>query len=227
MTATGNIFKHQIWHLLLLLVLILTINLYISGNPGSLRGALWHASTEFWLWLAIAVPVIHQVYVLLIWRLELYGRVFTRRLGLKRAFALYAAGFSVLFAGRLIVIIFLAVSNRDTLHVDRSLAYAVAALMTPVVVYLFYSVRTYFTFERALGIDHFDPDYRKPFVKRGIFRYTDNGMYVFGLMVLYLPGLLLLSEAALLAALFNHIYIWVHYYCTERPDMIEIYGRAP
>jgi hypothetical protein len=54
-----------------------------------------------------------------------------------------------------------------------------------------------------------------------------NGMYVVGLMVLYLPGLLLLSKAAIVAALFNHVYIWVHYYCTERPDMLEIYGDTP
>lgn len=227
MAATSKIFKHQIWHLLLLLALILVVRLYIAGSPGSLSGTLWHAGTELWLWLAIAIPVMHQIYVLLIWRLELYGRVFTRRLGLEKAFALYTVGFFVLFAGRLITIIFLAISNHDTLNVDSNIAWTVAALITPVVIYLFYSVRKYFTFERALGIDHFDPDYRKPFVKQGIFRYTDNGMYVFGLMILYLPGLLLLSEAALLAALFNHVYIWVHYYCTERPDMIEIYGRAP
>jgi hypothetical protein len=38
--------------------------------------------------------------------------------------------------------------------------------------------------------------------------------------------LLLLSQAALLAALFNHLYIWVHYYSTELPDIRHIYGAA-
>ena len=52
-------------------------------------------------------------------------------------------------------------------------------------------------------------------------------MYVVGLAVLYLPGLLLLSEAAILVAFFNHIYIWVHYYTTEQPDMKTIYGNTP
>jgi len=28
----------------------------------------------------------------------------------------------------------------------------------------------------------------------------------------------------LAAALFQHAYIWVHYYCTEEPDMQLIYG---
>ena len=102
-----------------------------------------------------------------------------------------------------------------------------AILITPLVIFLFYSVKMYFTVERAYGIDHFDKNYNAPYVKKGIFKYTDNGMYVFGLMILYLPGLLLLSKAALVVALFNHIYIWVHYYCTERPDMQEIYGKTP
>jgi len=64
-------------------------------------------------------------------------------------------------------------------------------------------------------------------VKEGIFRYTDNGMYIYSILILYLPGLLLLSKTALIVALFNHVYIWVHYYCTERPDMKVIYGKTP
>jgi len=32
--------------------------------------------------------------------------------------------------------------------------------------------------------------------------------------------------AALAVALFNHLYIWVHYYATELPDMARIYGAA-
>ena len=89
----------------------------------------------------------------------------------------------------------------------------------------FYSVLKYFTLERAFGIDHFDKNYNDPFVKKGIFRYTNNGMYIYGLMIFYLPGLLFLSKPALVVALFNHIYIWVHYFCTERPDMKLIYGK--
>ena len=101
------------------------------------------------------------------------------------------------------------------------------ALIAPVVIYLFYSVIRYFTIKRAYGIDHFDKNYSEPYVKGGIFRYKDNGMYVYGLLILYLPGLLLLSKAALIVALFNHVYVWVHYYCTERPDMKVIYGKTP
>ena len=227
MTATQKIFEYQIWHLLSLVLLIFAIQLFVSSNPDILDGSFWGISTSSWFWLAIAIPIIHQIYVWLVWRFELYLRVFSKRLGVKRAFNIYAAGFSFLFIGRLIAIIFLAVSSKNTLQLDPVFAYVFAALITPLVIFLFYSVKKYFTIERAYGIDHFDKNYNEPYVKKGIFRFTDNGMYVFGLMVLYLPGLLLLSEAALLVALFNHVYIWVHYYFTERPDMVVIYGNAP
>ena len=75
---------------------------------------------------------------------------------------------------------------------------------------------------------YFQPeDYkRKPFVDEGIFRYTRNGMYTFGFFSLWIPGLLLQSKAALCMALFSHLYIWVHYYCTELPDLRTINGEA-
>ena len=60
--------------------------------------------------------------------------------------------------------------------------------------------------------------------QEGIFRFSPNAMYVFGFVWLWLPGLFLQSIAALAVALFSHLYIWVHYACTERPDMRRIYG---
>ncbi len=94
-------------------------------------------------------------------------------------------------------------------------------------VYLFYSVKHYFTFTRAFGADHFDPAYRSmPIEQRGIFRFTSNGMYVFGFLLLWVPGLWWSSSAALVVALFNHLYIWVHYFATELPDMRRIYGGS-
>ncbi len=227
MTVIKKIFNYQLWHLFLLLFLLFAIRICVSCSPKMLDGSFLAVSTGGWFWLAIAAPVIHQVYVWFVWRLELYLRVFSNQLGVKRAFTVYAAGFSLLFISRLITISFLAVSNKSTLRLNPIAAYVLAALIAPLVAYLFYSVKKYFTVERAYGIDHFDRDYNEPYVKNGIFKYTNNGMYVFGLMILYLPGLLFLSEAALLVALFNHVYIWVHYYCTERPDMVAIYGNAP
>ncbi len=227
MTAIKKVFEYQLWHLFSLIVLISMIKLYLYLNADILNGSFWDISTETWFILAILIPIVHQVYVWLVWRFELYFRIFSKRVGVKLAFNMYAVGFSFLFVSRLISIIFLSLSSQNTLAFNPIFAYILAAIITPIVIFLFYSVKMYFTVERAYGIDHFDKNYNAPYVKKGIFKYTNNGMYVFGLMILYLPGLLLLSKAALLVALFNHIYIWVHYYCTERPDMVEIYGKAP
>jgi hypothetical protein len=225
MRKNKYIFQYQVWHLVLLTALLSALVLYTYQNPHILDGSYFSISTTIWFWLAITVPIAHQTYVMLVWRFELYQRLFSKRWGIKKAFKFYTIGFSILFGSRLISIIFLAISSQYTLNIKPIYAYTAALVITPLVIYLFYSVKRYFTMARAYGIDHFDPNYHEPYIKQGIFKYTDNGMYVFGLMILYLPGLLLFSKAALLAALFNHIYIWVHFYCTEKPDMLKIYSK--
>ena len=199
----------------------------MAQDENLLKDSFWGISTELWFWLSIAAPIFHQVYVWIVWRLELYRNTFTSRFGLRRAFNIYRIGFSILLVSRLFFITTLALSSQNSLTINPVFSYLVAATITPAIIYLLYSIKVYFTMDRAFGIDHFDKAYKEPYVKAGIFRYTDNGMYIFGLMILYLPGLLLFSKAALMLALFNHLYIWVHYYCTERPDMSVIYGKIP
>lgn len=222
-----DIFRYQIWHFSFLAISLLLLQYYAEQQQQSMQLSWLGITVNVWFWMAVAVPVLHQVYVWLIWRVELYQHRFTARFGLRKSFQYYCVLFSLLFAGRLLFIIALAVSTRQTLLLAPWISYLLTALITPLVLFLFYSVHKFFTFERAFGIDHFIKDFNKPFVKKGIFRYTSNGMYFYGLMVLYIPGLLLFSEAALVVALFNHVYIWVHYYCTERPDIQVIYGRFP
>lgn len=222
-----KIFEYQLYHFIAIVTsIILLIYLSITSSV-IMEGSLFGINTLVWLWIAVLTPIVHQIYVAIIWRYELYKKSFTKKYGFEKAFKSYAVGFSILFAFRLISIIFLAFSNRDTMDVNPLYTYALACFILPFVVYLFYSVKKYFTIERAYGVDHFDKQYNTPFVKKGIFKYTNNGMYVIGLSVLYLPGLLLLSEAAIAVAFFNHIYIWIHYYTTENPDMKTIYGSTP
>ena len=156
-----------------------------------------------------------------------YYKGFTKLFG-KYAFKVYKVGFTVLILSRVATILLLAVSNRNSLEIDWPIAYGLTLGFMMVSGYLFYSVFKYFGIDRAFGIDHFQPEAARhwPMVKQGIFQYTENGMYLFGFLALYIPGLLLASKAALLLALFNHIYIWVHFYFTELPDMREIYDNA-
>ena len=144
MNKSRKIFEYQVWHLIILLAIIFAINLYLISNPAILSGSFWGIATKSWFWLAIAIPVVHQVYVWLIWRLELYQRIFTQRYGLNRAFRFYAAGFTILFVSRLITIIILAYSSKGTLNVNPVFAYVLTLLITPLVIYLFYSVKKIF-----------------------------------------------------------------------------------
>lgn len=220
-----TLFTRQIQHVILLLLLL--VGLWLLLDEATLIGSWLGLPTSVWLTIAIMVPIVHQVYVWLIWRQELlYGRI-TQLFG-ANAFTYYAIGFTIFFVSRLLSIIALALSNRDSLALSPTLAYLLTLICLIPAIYTMYSVRKYFGFKRAYGMDHFDPSYRTmPFVSQGIFRYTGNAMYLFGFLLLWAPGLLLLSKAALLAALFNHLYIWVHYYCTELPDIRAIYGKQP
>jgi protein-S-isoprenylcysteine O-methyltransferase Ste14 len=80
---------------------------------------------------------------------------------------------------------------------------------------------------RASGADHFDPKYRElPLVKEGIFRFTDNGMYIYAFLLFWAIATGFNSAAALIVAAFSHVYIWVHFYATEKPDMGFLYPSA-
>ena len=222
-----KIFKHQQWHILILGGLLFTLCSYLETDTTVLNGDLWGISTLTWATFAILAPIIHQCYVLVCWRSELHYQGLSRLFG-KNGFKFYKTGFSILAFSRPVLIVLLAISSSMTLSVNPTLSSVLSGLLLIPAVYLFYSVKKYFGFDRAFGIDHFYPEeYRlKPFVDQGIFKYTRNGMYTFGFFLMWVPGFLLQSKAALLLALFSHLYIWVHYYFTELPDIKMIYKDA-
>ncbi|MBT8305330.1 MAG: hypothetical protein KJN85_00180 [Maribacter sp.] len=219
-----KIFKYQHWHFLILLVLLIGIYFYVRSYPLFLKGQFLGVNTSTWFLLAILSPILHQIYVLVCWRMELYYNSISKLFGVK-GFKIYKIGFAILILSRILTIIVLAASSADTLNINVVFAYTMAGIIFIPSVYLFYSVKKHFGFDRAFGIDHFNPEEfeNKPFVRKGIFKYTANGMYIYGFLILWIPGLLFLSKAALILALFNHIYIWVHYYFTELPDIKIIY----
>jgi len=225
MSNLKPLFEKQAQHLVWLALLLAGVA-WIARGEEFQHGSYLGISTSAWFWWSIALPVIHQVWVATCWRLELHHQALSRSLG-DGGFRLYAAGFAFWSAGRFLTLIPLALANQGTVEVGQRWLNALAIVITVPTVYLFYSVARYFGFRRALGIDHFDPSYRqKPFVRKGIFRFTRNGMYTVGFGAIWLPGLLCASQAALLSAAFSHLYIWVHYFCTELPDMRRIYGEA-
>jgi hypothetical protein len=219
----GSILERQWLHAIGLIVLLAGC-VWAAQWPALQQGELWGLRSIDWFWIAILTAVVHQVYVWLCWRIELHGKGLTALLG-TAAFPTFALGFASIGIARVVAMFTLGYANQASVTLNP-LALKIAAVVALVpALYLFYSVKRYFTFTRAFGADHFDPSVRTlPFVRGGIFRFTSNGMYVFGFLLLWVPGLWWASAGALSAALFNHLYIWVHYFATERPDMAHIYG---
>jgi len=216
-------FERQGEHYSLLIALLLGV--YFLARGDVLLGQLWGISTQTWLWIAIATPILHQIFVVLAWRAELYHHKMTDWFG-NNAFFVFKVIFTILFVGRPITLILLGVSNANTLILSAVLSYSIAVILFIPFAYTMYSVVHYFGMDRAYGADHFDLSIykNKPFVKQGMFRYTNNAMYKFGFLGLWVIGFAFLSKAVLLAAAFDHLYIWVHFYFTELPDIRHIYG---
>ena len=225
--SLGAIFERQWAHALVLATMLAALWFISRGCSCFHRGEFWGIGTWSWFWIAVAVPIAHQVFVWFCWRTELHRSLISRVFG-RHGFTIYAVIFTVLFVGRLVVIIALAEASRNTLPVNHILLKSLAVIISIPAAYLFYSVARYFGLKRAYGADHFDATYRTmPLVREGIFRFTSNGMYIFGLLVLYIPAFWSASRPALIAAIFNHLYIWVHYLTVELPDMRRIYGSNP
>lgn len=220
------VFEKQLLHLALLSLLLAGVGA-TSRLGGFFAGSLYGIEARTWFYVAVAIPIAHQTFIWFCWRTELYQGLLTRWFG-DRAFAVYAWGFAILIFLKPVSVTLLAVANRDTLPLGWGLRCALASTMALPAAYLFYSVARYFGFRRAIGVDHFDPDtYRHiPYVRDGIYRFTQHGMYVFGHLFVWIPAVLGASLAATAVALFSHVYIWVHYHCLERPDVRRIYASS-
>ncbi len=52
-------------------------------------------------------------------------------------------------------------------------------------------------------------------------------MYTVVLLATYHPGLVWQSAQGLAAEMAPQVFVWVHYFCTEKLDLREIYGHGP
>lgn len=80
-------FEKQGWHYLFLAILLVGVVVLAQGDV--LTGSLWGISSQAWLWIAIAVPVVHQIFVWLFWRLELHQGLITSWFGEMGTFLLH------------------------------------------------------------------------------------------------------------------------------------------
>jgi len=206
---------------------LLAAGVWVAARSIDLSGTAMGLSTRDWLILAVLLPVIHQFYVVLLWRGELYYQWLSRIFG-EKAFTVWSVGFMILFLTRPITILALGIADQGSLPIPSWLNLLLIAACLLICLYMAYSFVRFFGVKRALGMDHFQPDrYQElPFVRQGIFKWSSNAIYTYAFLALWLIGLVFRSRTALLGALFNHLFIWAHYYFTELPDMRAIYGSS-
>ncbi|UCF98391.1 MAG: hypothetical protein JSV89_02385 [Spirochaetaceae bacterium] len=221
------------WHFFLrqplhgILLLALCAGLWLSSRLPAFRVTHGSLITVGAIVVVSAIiGVLHQLWVLVFWRLELGFSAISRCFG-NSGFTIYSIGFVALLTARLASIVTSAALNGGTLAVSLPIRLILAGIIAILNIWGLYSVLRYFGILRAFGLDHFDPSIRKKgLVKGGAYRYTRNVMYLFVLPVFFAPGLLWGSLAATLLGVFHFFTVWIHYYCTELPDMALLYSES-
>ncbi len=211
-STVPSLWKGQLLHFTGLsgLLIVLAFAWILLGRPHSIA-----------FWIAAIIPVMHQVWVWFSWRCELQSSGVSRTIG----FGGYLLVFFLLFFGRFLSLAYLAFIDRNSISLSPALVVLVMLILVLPGTYAAYSVVRYFGMKRAAGADHFEERFRKmPLVKEGIFRYSDNGMYLFAFLLFWAIAVGFSSVSALAIAAFSHAYIWVHFYATEKPDMDFLYG---
>ena len=212
-------FKNQVWHLggtiVLFYIGIQFVDLENNTNIFFGIGALG------WFMIAMSIPLIHQTYVWICWRSELCWKLISNTIGFKG----YVVLFFILIISRLSAIV-LCFIDYGSLYKPGWLAWTLGLILFIPGAYTMYSVKRYFGFLRAAGADHFDSKYRDmPFENRGIFKWTPNAMYVFAIGIPFSFAVATGSQSMFVVAVYTYISIWLHYFCTEKPDFAAIYSN--
>ena len=212
-------FKNQIWHLggIIFLFYVGAQFVDLKSNTKTFIGI----NALGWFMIAMSAPLIHQVYVWICWRSELCWKSITNTIGFKG----YVILFFILVISRFSAIV-LCFIDYGSLYKPGWFAWILGLILFIPGAYTMYSVKKYFGFLRAAGADHFYPKYRDiPFEKRGIFKWTPNAMYVFGIGIPFAFATATGSQSMFIVAIYTYISIWLHYFCTEKEDFKIIYGN--
>ena len=215
----GFFFKHQVWHIGgLIIFFYLSCQLVDFENNSN---AFLGISAKNWFLFAMMTPLLHQGYVWLCWRSELCWKTISRTVGFK-AYAVIMIIIGILRLSG----IGLSFADYGSWFTPGWIAWILSVLIFIPFIYTIYSIKKYFGFMRATGIDHFDLSYKdKPFEKRGIFKWSSNAMYAFAIPVFFGFAFSSGSKAMFIFAAYSFIGVWLHYFCTERENIKVIYGN--
>ena len=212
-------FKNQIWHLGgLIFLFYLGCQMVDFENNANV---FLEISSKNWFLFSMMTPLFHQVYVWFCWRSELCWKTISRTIGFK----VYVVIFFILGILRLSSI-GLCFADYGTWFIPGWIAWSISVLFFIPFIYTIYSIKKYFGFLRATGIDHFDSNYKNiPFERRGIFKWSSNAMYNFAIPVFFGFAISAGSKAMFIFAAYTYIGTWLHYFCTEKEDFKVIYGN--
>ena len=217
------LFRGQLFHLTA--AVILTAIAWALAAPVLTEGSWLGISEAGWFWVAVGLTILHQFYVWIVFRGQLGWGLFTRLFG-KYDLTVHSILFSPMLIARPFVVIAAGMASPLTLALPRWVQLAMGLALLVPALYTGWSVKQYFGFKRAVGGDHFRRRYREmPLVTEGAFSWTPNAMYTFAFFGLWSIALLLGSHLALVIALFQHVFVWAHYFGTEQPNMELIYGK--
>ncbi len=210
-------YKNQIWHFTILFATLY----YFYVNKIDHSGLIILGFNAYqWLVINIWIHIIHIGYVWICWRSELLWKSVSKSIGFEN----YFYGFIFLISLRFFTLVIPFV-DYASLYKPNALSFIVSIIMFVPIIYTLYSVKKYFGFKRAVGIDHFDKKYRNiPFEKRGMFKWVSNSMYTFGLLLPLAVAVLTGSKIMFLVGIFTYVGGWLHYFATEKPDMNLIYN---
>ena len=216
-------FEGQIWQISILAVLFFSF--YFFYDLFAISEGQWLGlKTRTWYLTAIITPIIHQMYVWLCWRGELYFNALSRIMG-RAAYLIYSLVFFILIFIRFFAIVAVCIADYKSFNISAPLRYSFSFIIHLPALYAIYSVVRYFGFRRTPGEDHFKPEeYRqKPFVKEGMYKYSSNVMYVYVGLIFLALAVFCASKGGLILSLYMYATVWTHYFCTEKPDIRSIY----
>ena len=213
-------FKNQILHIGGLLILFYLGNQIVDFENN--LNVFFGISVKNWFLFSMMTPLLHQGYVWLCWRSELCWKTISTTIGFKA----YAVIFVIIMISRLFSI-GLCFADYGSWFNPGWIAWTISVLIFIPFIYTIYSIKKYFGFMRATGIDHFDPNYKNiSFEKRGIFKWSSNAMYTFAIAVFFGFAISAGSKAMFVFAAYTYIGGWLHYFCTEKEDFKVIYGNS-
>jgi hypothetical protein len=219
--SVGYFFKGQKLHFVI--VILLTAVAWEFAAPALGDGQFLGLADRTWFWWGVGLSIIHQVLVWLVFRGQLGWGILTRWFG-RHDLTVWGFVFMPLLASRPLMVLGLALADQGSMASPRGLQLFLGIALLLPSMYAMVSVIRYFGIPRALGGDHFRIHYRQmPLVTEGAYQWTPHAMYVLVFLALWAFAFLAGSLAALSLAIFEHAYVWVHYFFTEKPDMDLMY----